>query len=118
MKLLMSLVAASLLVACGGVAPGTARQELDSNGTQRASLSAQAKVTICHETESTQNPFVVITVSQSALPAHIPHHDGDHFYNGGQCCNAQAQYCSTDGDCCSGLSCQAGTCAVPLVIVN
>jgi hypothetical protein len=117
MKLLMSLVAASLLVACGGVAPGTPQPELDSNGMQRASLSA-AKVTICHETESAKNPFVVITISQSAVPAHIPHHDGDHFYNDGQCCNAQAQYCATDGDCCSGLSCQTGACAPSQIIVN
>jgi hypothetical protein len=118
MKFLMSLVAASLLVACGGVAPGNARTELNSNGTQRASLSAQAKVAICHETESAKNPFVVISISQSAVPAHIPHHDGDHFYNDGKCCNAQAQYCSTDGDCCSGLSCLAGACAPVEIIVD
>jgi hypothetical protein len=33
------------------------------------------KVTICHHTRSQKNPFVTITVSQRALPAHLRHGD-------------------------------------------
>src|SRR6266542_1562407 len=33
------------------------------------------KTTICHRTESQKNPFVVITVSNNALPAHAGHGD-------------------------------------------
>ena len=33
-----------------------------------------SKVTICHHTHSQTNPFVTITVSVHALPAHLGHH--------------------------------------------
>jgi hypothetical protein len=33
------------------------------------------KTTICHRTHSQKNPFVVITVSNNALPAHAAHGD-------------------------------------------
>jgi ABC-type sugar transport system substrate-binding protein len=33
------------------------------------------KVTICHHTGSQTNPFVTITVSRNALPAHFAHGD-------------------------------------------
>jgi ABC-type sugar transport system substrate-binding protein len=33
------------------------------------------KVTICHHTGSEKNPFVTITVSRNALPAHLAHGD-------------------------------------------
>ena len=33
------------------------------------------KVTICHHTGSETNPFVTITVSSNALPAHFAHGD-------------------------------------------
>lgn len=35
------------------------------------------KVTICHATGSTTNPYVVITVDESALPAHRDHQEGE-----------------------------------------
>ena len=35
----------------------------------------QSKVTICHHTHSQKNPFVTITVSVHALPAHLGHGD-------------------------------------------
>jgi hypothetical protein len=34
-----------------------------------------SKVTICHHTHSQKNPFVTITVSEHALPAHLKHGD-------------------------------------------
>jgi hypothetical protein len=34
------------------------------------------KTTICHSTGSATNPFVTITLSDNALPAHTRHHDG------------------------------------------
>jgi hypothetical protein len=34
------------------------------------------KTTICHSTGSATNPYVTITVSDNALPAHARHHDG------------------------------------------
>src|SRR5436309_10173204 len=34
-----------------------------------------SKVTICHHTHSKTNPFVTITVSERALPAHLGHGD-------------------------------------------
>jgi hypothetical protein len=34
-----------------------------------------AKVTICHHTHSQKNPFVTITVSEHAVPAHLGHGD-------------------------------------------
>lgn len=46
--------------------------------THASPTSAQyppAKVTICHHTHSQHNPFVTITVSERALPAHLRHGD-------------------------------------------
>src|SRR4029450_11904998 len=41
-----------------------------------ASASQYAKkVTICHHTHSKKHPFVTITVSRNALPAHLRHND-------------------------------------------
>ena len=34
------------------------------------------KTTICHSTGSAKNPYVTITISDNALPAHRRHHDG------------------------------------------
>lgn len=35
------------------------------------------KVTICHATGSTTNPYVIITIDESALPAHRNHQEGE-----------------------------------------
>jgi len=45
-------------------------------GTSPAAAQYQygGKVTICHHTHSQTNPFVTITVSQNAVPAHVRNH--------------------------------------------
>src|SRR5438552_1861437 len=39
------------------------------------SASAENRVTICHRTGSESNPYVVITIDENALPAHLEHGD-------------------------------------------
>jgi hypothetical protein len=39
------------------------------------SASAEDRVTICHRTGSETNPYVVITIDERALPAHLEHGD-------------------------------------------
>lgn len=46
-----------------------------SDTTPTATEYPASKVTICHHTHSQTNPFVTITVSQNALPAHLGHGD-------------------------------------------
>ncbi len=57
-----SVVAA--VVTCAGLAALT------------PAASAGEKVTICHATGSASNPYVTITVSVNAVPAHRAHHQG------------------------------------------
>src|SRR3954454_3610116 len=53
------------------------RPATGTTGTPTANTHAKAgKTTICHATGSATNPFVTITISNNALPAHRRHQDG------------------------------------------
>jgi hypothetical protein len=75
------IVAAALVVAAAGVFASVGMAgygaELDglSHKTPTSDQYPTAKVTICHHTHSQKNPFVTITVSQNAVPAHLRHGD-------------------------------------------
>jgi hypothetical protein len=67
-------VAVGVLASLGGV--GYAARLLHvSHQSPTARQYPPAKVTICHHTHSQKNPFVTITVSEHALPAHLRHGD-------------------------------------------
>jgi hypothetical protein len=48
---------------------------ISSSGAPAAAAQYAEKVTICHHTHSQKHPFVTITVSRNALPAHLRHGD-------------------------------------------
>ena len=48
---------------------------LSPSATPAAASQYANKVTICHHTHSAKHPFVTITVSRNALPAHLRHGD-------------------------------------------
>jgi hypothetical protein len=67
-------VAVGVLASLGGV--GYAARLLHvSHQSPTAAQYPPAKVTICHHTHSQKHPFVTITVSEHALPAHLGHGD-------------------------------------------
>jgi hypothetical protein len=67
-------LAVGLLASVGAVSYAARVVGLSST-TPTASQYAPSKVTICHHTHSKTNPFVTITVSERALPAHLRHGD-------------------------------------------
>lgn len=75
------LVAAALIVAAAGVFASVSMAGFGANlvGTSHKTTPTTdqypaGKVTICHHTHSQKNPFVTITVSQNAVPAHLRNH--------------------------------------------
>jgi len=74
------LVAAAVAVAAAGVFASVGMAGFGSklvgmsHKTPTSDQYPKAKVTICHHTHSQKNPFVTITVSQNAVPAHVRNH--------------------------------------------
>jgi hypothetical protein len=60
---------------------GGSRETTGGGSQQQSSSHAKAgKVTLCHATGSETNPYVEITISANALPAHQRHQDGRDIY--------------------------------------
>jgi hypothetical protein len=104
LRALPALVAALML----GVAPAALADGSDDghNGNGNGNGNGgNGKTTICHATGSETNPYVEITVSNSALAAHVRHQDGRDIIP------APAGGCPTgdeDGDCDKGDDCDNG----------
>ena len=52
--------------------------------------NSASKVTICHHTGSSSNPFVELSVSESAIPAHLKHGDDVVLMNEKASCRSAA----------------------------
>jgi hypothetical protein len=67
--------------------------ELKYTGTNRATVEADTdKVTICHRTNSTTNPYVRITVAASSIYKNAGHYSHDEIYNGNHVFDATVDY--------------------------
>lgn len=62
-------------------------------------------VTICHFTGDPDNPYIIIEVSEKALPSHTEH--GDFVYRGECCLDSECD----DGNACNTDTCNAGVCS-------
>src|SRR4051812_27879700 len=61
-----------------------------SGAKEHGKAGGHGKVTICHATGSETNPYVLITVSVHALPAHTRHQDGEDIVNPAGDCPSSA----------------------------
>jgi hypothetical protein len=68
------VIAVGVFASLGGVGYAAGLVHF-SHRSAEASQYPPGKVTICHHTHSQKNPFVTITVSVHALPAHLRHGD-------------------------------------------
>jgi uncharacterized membrane protein YgcG len=68
------VVAAGVFASVGMAGFGAKLVGMSHKSTPTADQYPAGKVTICHHTHSQKNPFVTITVSQNAVPAHVRNH--------------------------------------------
>jgi hypothetical protein len=72
-RALLGLIAAGALC----TAPVALAGGNDGNGNGNNNGNNDGKITICHATGSATYPYVEITISVNALPAHMRHQDGE-----------------------------------------
>jgi hypothetical protein len=65
-----------IIPAPAGGCPGGSTSQQGGGGNE----NEHGKVTLCHATGSETNPYVEITISENALPAHLRHQDGEDIY--------------------------------------
>jgi hypothetical protein len=73
-RFVATAVAVGAFASLGGVGYAAGLVHFDHSSATNAQYPP-SKVTICHHTHSQKNPFVTITVSEHALPAHLRHGD-------------------------------------------
>jgi hypothetical protein len=73
-RLTVAAAAVGLLASLGGVGYAAGLVHVKHSSPTSAQYPP-SKVTICHHTHSQKNPFVTITVSEHAVPAHLRHGD-------------------------------------------
>lgn len=100
--LMLSLGAVALAAGCGS---DTRQLSVVERAQLTCNEDAAAKCTICHQTGSATNPWVLITISDHAAMAHEGHEDRMPV-NGscavGPCANENETY-TDDRECCPGL---------------
>jgi hypothetical protein len=95
---------------------GTTSSALSTD--QCAYFETNGTTTICHATNSTTNPYVLIRVSESAcVNAHANHPRDFIDVSGGSCngaaCLPETAPCDATLPCCGNLTCTSGTCTCP-----